>query len=361
MLIFTTSKKHIMIKIAIVGLGNCASSFIQGIEYYKDKSHTTGFIGKSIFGYQIGDVKVVGAIDVDKRKIGKDVSEALFTEPNCAVKFSEVPKLGVEVVKGEVLDGVADHMTDSFQVDENQKSVDVTEYFKSLGADFVICYLPVGSEEAVRFYAQKALDAGVGFINAMPVFVCSTQEWSNKFADAGLVCIGDDIKAQIGATYTNRILVESLLKRGIVIEDMYQLNVGGNTDFENMIDEGRLINKRISKTTAVNSLFKEDEIPPIRIGPSDYIPHLKDTKICYININGRQFGDQKIEIELKLKVEDSPNSAGVMIDVVRLAKGAKDKGMKGNIPIISSFGFKHPMDRMSEDEIYPRLQEFMNS
>lgn len=350
-----------MIKIAVVGLGNCASSFIQGIEYYKDKSHMTGFIAENIFGYRIGDVEIVGAIDVDKRKIGKDISEALFAPPNCAVKFSDVPELGIEVVKGEVLDGVADHMTHSFQVDDNQKSVDVTEYFKSTGADFVICYLPVGSEKAVRFYAQKALEAGVGFINAIPVFVCSTDEWSKKFADAGLVCVGDDIKAQFGATYTNRVLVESLIKRGIVIDDLYQLNVGGNTDFENMIDEGRLINKRISKTTAVDSLFKDGEVPPIRIGPSDYIPHLKDTKICYININGRQFGDQKIEIELKLKVEDSPNSAGIMIDVVRLAMGAKDKGMKGNISIISSFGFKHPMDKLSEDVIYPKLQEFMNS
>ncbi|XOV94002.1 MAG: inositol-3-phosphate synthase [Bacteroidota bacterium] len=350
-----------MIKLAIIGVGNCASSFLQGIEYYKDKSHTTGFIAEKIFGYEIGDIEITGAIDIDKRKVGKDISEAIFTDPNCAIKFSDVPKTGVKVVKGEVYDGVADHMHDSFMVDENQKSVDVTEYLKSTGADFAICYLPVGSEKAVRFYAQKALDAGIGFINAMPVFVCSTEEWSKKFADAGLVCIGDDIKAQIGATYTNRILVESLLKRGIEIDNMYQLNVGGNTDFENMIDESRLINKRVSKTSAVSSLFGDKKVPPIRIGPSDYIPHLNDTKICYININGRQFGDQKIEIELKLKVEDSPNSAGIMIDVVRLAKGAKDKGMKGEVSIISSFGFKHPNKTMPEDQIYPLLQDFMNS
>lgn len=350
-----------MIKLAIIGVGNCASSLIQGIEYYKDKKNKTGFIAEKIFGYAISDVEIVGAIDIDQRKIGQDVSEAIFTAPNCAVKFSDVPKKNVPVVKGEVYDGVAKHMTDSFKVDDNQKSVDVAAYLKSTGADFAVCYLPVGSEEAVRFYAQKSLEAGVGFINAIPVFVCSTEEWSKKYADAGLVCIGDDIKAQFGATYTHRILTESLLKRGIAIDDMYQLNVGGNTDFENMIDEERLTNKRISKTTAVDSLFGDAEKPPVRIGPSDYIPHLNDTKICYINIHGRQFGDQKIEIDLKLKVEDSPNSAGIMIDVVRLAKGAKDKGMKGEVSIISSFGFKHPKVKMHEDEIYPQLQEFMNS
>ena len=349
-----------MIRVAIVGLGNCASAFIQGIEYYKDRSHKVGFIGETLFGHRIGDVEVVGAIDVDSRKIGKDISEAIFAEPNCAEKFSDIPNAGVKVVKGEVLDGVASHMEHSFQVDPSQESVDIAAYLKEVNAEFLICYLPVGSDNAAKFYAEKAIEAGVGFINAIPVFICSTDEWGKKFADAGLVCAGDDIKSQFGATFLNRILVENLIRRGFKIDNLYQLNVGGNTDFENMIDESRLQNKRISKTTAVNSLFKEDEKPQLRIGPSDFVPHLKDAKICYININGHQFGDQQFELELKLKVQDSPNSAGIMIDVVRLLKGAKDKGLKGNIPIVSAFGFKSPKDRFSEERINKELAEFLD-
>lgn len=348
-----------MIRVVIVGLGNCSSSFIQGIEFYKNEQETKGFVRKQIGKYLIKDVQVVGAIDVDKRLVGKDVSEAIFSGTNSAEKFAEVPNMGVQVVKGPVLDGVADHMTSSFQVDEAQQPVDVAAYLKEVEAEFVICYLPVGSEKAAKFYAEEALKAGVGFLNAIPVFICSRPEWSDRFKEAGLVCAGDDIKSQFGATYLNRVLVESLMNRGFSIDNLYQLNVGGNTDFENMIDESRLQSKRISKTSAVTTLFKDGKEPALRIGPSDYVPHLKDAKICYINVNGTQFGNQKFELELKLKVEDSPNSAGIMLDVVRLARVAKDKGLAGNIPVVSSFGFKSPADKISETDILRQMDEFL--
>ncbi len=348
-----------MIKVAIAGVGNCASSFIQGISFYKNDSETKGFVRKQIGDYQIKDVQIVGAIDVDKRLVGLDVAQAIFAGSNTAEKFSDVPEYGVKVVKGHTLDGVAPHMHDSFQVDENQAPIDIVQYLKDTEAEFLICYLPVGSEKAAKFYAEAALEAGVGFINAIPVFICSQPEWSDRFKQAGLVCAGDDIKSQFGATYLNRILVEGLMNRGFNIDNLYQLNVGGNTDFENMIDESRLQSKRISKTSAVTTLFKEGEAPALRIGPSDYVPHLKDAKICYINVNGTQFGNQKFELELKLKVEDSPNSAGVMLDVVRLAKVAKDKGLSGNIPVVSAFGFKSPADRLNETETLRMLDEFL--
>ncbi len=348
-----------MIRVAIIGVGNCASSFIQGIEFYRNEKELKGFVREHIGQYRIKDVKIVGAIDVDSRLIGKDVSEAIFSGSNTSAKFSDVPNLGVEVVKGPPLDGVAAHMYHSFQVDDNQEPVDVAAYLKEIKAEFVICYLPVGSDNAAKFYAEEALKANVGFLNAIPVFICSTPEWSNRFKEAGLICAGDDIKSQFGATYLNRVLVESLMNRGFSIDNLYQLNVGGNTDFENMIDESRLQSKRISKTSAVNSLFNGVNEPALRIGPSDFIPHLNDSKICYINVNGTQFGNQKFELELKLKVEDSPNSAGIMLDVVRLAKVAKDKGLAGNIPIISSFGFKSPADKVSETKILKMMDEFL--
>lgn len=350
-----------MVKIAIAGVGNCASALIQGIEFYKNESEQTGFVRKEIGSYKIGDIQVVGAIDIDKRKVGKDVSEAIFAKPNCAQVFSEVPNLNVEVVPGPVLDGVASHMTESFQVEANHESVDVAAYLRETGAEFLVCYLPVGSEEAAKFYASEALKAGVGFLNAIPVFICSQPEWSDKFKEAGLVCAGDDIKSQFGATYLNRVLVESLMTRGFHIDDLYQLNVGGNTDFENMIDESRLMSKRISKTNAVSTLFNGTTEPAVRIGPSDFVPHLQDSKICYINVNGSQFGNQRFELELKLKVEDSPNSAGVMLDVIRLAKLAKDMGHAGNIPVVSAFGFKSPADKFSETEILKRMNEFLET
>ena len=349
-----------MIKTVIIGVGNCTSSFVQGLQHYKNPKNG-GMIAPTINGYSAKDIEIVGAIDVDHRLVGQDISSAIFSGSNSAEKFCEVSTLNVPVVKGKVLDGVAQHMQNSFQVDVKQGSVDVSEYLKSVDAECAICYLPVGSEDAAKFYASECLKTGVSFINAIPVFICSTSEWDEKFRVAGIPCAGDDIKSQFGATYLNRVLVESLNKRGFHIDDLYQLNVGGNTDFENMLDENRLEFKRISKTKAVTSLYEGNgkKIPALRIGPSDYVPHLGDTKICYININGTQFGDVPFELELKLKVQDSPNSAGIMIDVVRYVRVARDKGMSGTIPVISAFGFKHPINNFGEQQIIENLAEFL--
>lgn len=350
-----------MIKTVIIGVGNCASSFVQGLSYYQINPKNTGMISSEISGYCASDIEIVGAIDVDHRLVGKDVSEALFSGSNSAEKFCDVPALGVEVVKGNVLDGVAPHMAESFQVDESQESVNVSGYLESVGAECAICYLPVGSEQAAKFYAEECLKAKVSFINAIPVFICSTPEWNEKFKSAGIPCVGDDIKSQFGATYLNRVLVETLNNRGFHIDDLYQLNVGGNTDFQNMIDENRLKSKRESKTKAVTSLYEGNgkKPPAVRIGPSDYVPHLGDTKVCYINVNGTQFGDVPFELELKLKVQDSPNSAGIMIDVVRYVRVARDRGESGTIPAISAFGFKHPIQNFGEQEIIENLLTFL--
>lgn len=349
------------IKVVIIGAGNCASSLVQGISYYGAHQSPYGLMHARIGNWSPSDITIVGAIDVDRRKVGKDLADALMSEPNCTIVFQPMKKMGVEVVKGPVLDGVAGHMTDRFQVDPAQQEVDVVDYLRSSDADFAVCYLPVGSEKAAKYYADAAIRAGVGFINAIPVFICSTPEWDRKFADAGLVCAGDDIKSQFGATFLNRLLVEHMIERGFAIDDLYQLNVGGNTDFENMIDESRLSSKRISKTSAVSTLFNEQnsaKTPSLRIGPSDFVPHLKDTKICYINIRGKQFGNVPFELELKLTVQDSPNSAGVMIDVIRLLKLAKDRGMKGTVQPISSYGFKHPAVNVDETEVRKQIDAF---
>lgn len=350
------------IKVVVIGVGNCASSLAQGIEYYTHNSVLFGLMHKDVGGYSPADIKIVGAIDVDGRKVGKELSAALLSEPNCTKIFADIPQTNVKVVKGAVLDGVAPHMKGRFVVDETQPEEDIVAYLKSTEADFAVCYLPVGSDEAAKFYADAAIKAGVGFINAIPVFICSTPEWDSKFAEAGLVCAGDDIKSQFGATYLNRLLVEHMIERGFAIDDLYQLNVGGNTDFENMIDESRLSSKRVSKTSAVRTVFDDFEmsnVPALRIGPSDYIPHLKDTKVCYINVRGRQFGDVPFELELKLTVNDSPNSAGVMIDVIRMLKVAKDRGRKGTVQEISSYGFKHPAVNITETEVTKRLDVFL--
>ncbi|MCP4460707.1 MAG: inositol-3-phosphate synthase [Cytophagales bacterium] len=351
-----------MIKTVIIGVGNCASSFVQGLEHYKSNPKNGGMVTPVINGYSASTIEIVGAIDVDHRLVGKDVSEAIFSGSNSASKFCDVSPLGVKVVKGNVLDGVASHMSESFQVKESQESVNVADYMESVEAECAICYLPVGSEHAAKFYAEECLKTKVSFINAIPVFICSTPEWDEKFKSAGVPCAGDDIKSQFGATYLNRVLVESLVKRGFHIDDLYQLNVGGNTDFENMLDENRLESKRISKTKAVTSLYERNgkKIPALRIGPSDYVPHLGDTKICYINVNGTQFGDVPFELELKLKVQDSPNSAGIMIDVVRYVRVARDKGMSGTILAISAFGFKHPIQNFGEQEIIENLEQFLD-
>ncbi len=343
------------IKVAIVGLGNCASSLVQGIEFYKNDSHKTGLINEVIGDYKVSDIEIVAAFDVDKRKVGKDISEAIFSEPNCTKKFSDVPTKNIIVSKGHLLDGVSDSMKDYFIVDDSQETSDVVGILKSSRAEMMVCYLPVGSAKASRFYAECALEAGVGFINAIPEFICSDKEWINKFKEKGLPCAGDDIKSQVGATILHRVITRLIQDRGFKIDNTYQLNIGGNTDFRNMLDEGRLESKRISKTQAVVSNLDEGERISTRIGPSDFVGHLKDNKVCYINVKGTQFGDVPFELDLRLSVEDSPNSAGCIVDVIRYMKVALQKGVSGSLEEVSSYYFKSPVLQMREEEAKRKL------
>lgn len=333
------------IRVAIVGVGNSASALVQGVQYYKDAEEgatVPGLMHVNFGGYHIKDVNFVAAFEVNKNKIGKDLSEAIFTEPNCCAKFAEVPLLNVKVSPGPVLDGVAEHMSKPFNVydDSETNKADVVEILKETRADVLINYLPVGSENATHFYAHAALDAGCAFINCMPIFIASNPEWSKKFERAGLPVAGDDIKSQVGATILHRNLVRLCIDRGVIVDETYQLNLGGDTDFLNMTVEDRLKTKRISKTEAVTSLVPYDL--PTRIGPSDYVPFLANKKICYIMLKGRKFGDRPLTMTVKLEVEDSPNSAGVVIDVVRAVKLALDRKIAGSLLSISSYAFKHP-------------------
>jgi myo-inositol-1-phosphate synthase len=333
------------IRVALVGVGNSASALIQGTQYYKNaKENTTvpGLMHVNFGGYHIRDIKFVAAFEVNKNKIGKDLSEAIFTKPNCAEKFSEVPRLNVKVSPAPIMDGVAKHMEKVFNIydEKAQGSVDVVKVLKEAKAEVLLNYLPVGSREAARFYAQAAMDAGCAFINCMPEFIGSDQEWSKKFEAAGLPVAGDDIKSQVGATILHRTLVRLCLDRGVIVDETYQLNLGGDTDFLNMTVEERLKTKRISKTEAVTSLVPYEL--PTRIGPSDYVAFLQNKKICYITLKGRKFGDRPITLNAKLEVEDSPNSAGVVIDLIRAIKIALDRKIKGALISVSSYAFKHP-------------------
>ncbi|HPS89941.1 MAG TPA: inositol-3-phosphate synthase, partial [Methanosarcina vacuolata] len=340
------------IKIAIAGIGNCASSLIQGIEYYKlDDKEPIGLMHREIGGYKPGDIKVVAAFDIDARKVGKDVSEAIFAPPNCTAVFCpDVPSTGVKVKMGRVLDGVSDHMknykeSQTFVVSKEQESTkaDIVNEIKNSGADMLLNYLPVGSEEAVRFYAECALEAGVAFINNMPVFIASNPEWAKRFEEKNIPIIGDDVKAQLGATITHRILADLFEKRGVKLERTYQLNTGGNTDFLNMLNRNRLASKRESKTEAVQSvLSRKLDDDNIHIGPSDYVAWQKDNKICFLRMEGKLFGDVPMNLELRLSVEDSPNSGGVVIDAIRCCKLALDRGIGGVLYSPASYFMKHP-------------------
>lgn len=348
-----------MIKIAIIGVGNCASSLIQGTFFYKNtEEKPIGLMHKEIGGYKISDIKFVAAFDVDSRKVGKDLSEAIFSQPNCTKKLADVPNLDVIVKRGRVLDGVAEHMKASFIVNEAQKEAEVVKELINSGAEILVSYLPVGSAEATRFYAQCAIDAKIGFINAIPEFVTTDDKWIKKFEDAGVPCAGDDIKSQVGATIVHRVLAKLIDDRGQKIDNTYQLNFGGNTDFQNMLDQTRLVSKRKSKTRAVTA---QVEYPfDVKIGPSDFVPYQKDNKICYINIKGRQFGNVPFEIELKLSVEDSPNSAGVMVDVIRCMKLALDNNISGYLKEISAYSFKSPKCQLRDDEGMREVDNFIN-
>lgn len=349
------------IKIAIVGIGNFASSLVQGVEYYKSrKEKPIGLMHEKIGRYSVEDIEFVTAFDCDKRKVGRDLAEAIFVKPNCTVKFCDLPKTGIEVKKAPILDGIGEYTKDVFLVDENQKPVNVVDELKNSGAEILINYMPVGSTKATQFYAQCALDAGIAFINAMPVFIASDKEWASKFEEKNLPVLGDDVKSQIGATIVHRVLTKLANDRGVKIDHMYQLNIGGNTDFLNMLERERLLDKKVSKTEAVQSqldkpLSKED----IHIGPSDYVPWLKDTKICYIRMEGRVFGDIPIYLDLKLQVVDSPNSAGVMIDAIRLTKLALDRKIGGVLYSASAYLMKHPPKQFSDSEAFKMVEEFI--
>ena len=358
------------IKIGIIGIGNCSSSLLQGIEYYKNKNEkdAIGLMHWDIGGYMPSDIEVVAAFDIDKRKVGKDVSEAIFELPNCTTVFcKDVPKAGVNVRMGRILDGFSDHMKNyddkhTFVISDEQEATeeDVINVLKDSGAEILINYLPVGSEAATKFYAKCALESGVAFINNMPVFIASNPEWAEKFKDKGLPIIGDDIKAQVGATITHRVLADLFNKRGAKIERTYQLNTGGNTDFLNMLNRDRLASKKVSKTEAVQSVLAERlDDDNIHIGPSDYVPWQKDNKICFLRIEGKLFGDVPMNIELRLSVEDSPNSGGVSVDAIRFCKLDLERGQGGILHGPSAFLMKHPPKQFTDDEAYKMTEEFI--
>jgi myo-inositol-1-phosphate synthase len=349
------------IRVAIAGVGNCASALIQGIEYYKDAKDDTevpGLMHINFGGYHVRDVRFVAAFEVNHRKIGKDLSDAIWEMPNVCAKFANVPRLGVTVTRAPALDGVAPHMEKAFAVDEKGGDLaDVAQVLADSDADMLINFLPVGSHNATVKYATACLDAKCAFVNCIPEFIASDTAWGDKFRQKGLPLAGDDIKSQLGATILHRNLVKLCVDRGVRIEETYQLNLGGNTDFLNMTVEDRLRNKRISKTEAVTS-----QVPynvPTRIGPSDYVPFLKDKKICYLFLKGRKFGDQPVSVRAKLEVEDSPNSAGVVIDVVRAVRLAQDRGIAGPLISISSYAFKHPPVQFPDSLAREYVEEFI--
>ncbi len=348
------------IRVAIAGVGNCASALIQGVEYYKEAKRDEKVPGVMhvYFGdYHISDIEFVAAFEVNKEKIGKDLSEAIWAPPNNCAKFSDVHETGVIVQAAPILDGVAPHMYESFQADKSMETVDVAQVLRDTKADMLINYLPVGSAEASEMYAQACLDAGCAFLNCIPAFIASDPGWAQKFVDAGLPVAGDDIKSQVGATILHRVVARLFYDRGVLLDSTYQLNIGGNTDFENMTVENRLQTKRVSKTEAVQSLIPYEV--PTRIGPSDYVPFLGDHKVCYIRINSHSFGNLPITFDAKLVVNDSPNSAGVVIDAVRAVKIALDRGISGPLLGISSYSFKHPPQQVTDDKAHQWVEDFI--
>lgn len=356
------------IKIAIVGVGNCASSLVQGIHYYRDvqdDEFVPGVMHVNFGGYHISDIEVVAAFDVNSNKVGRDVAEAIYAEPNNTTVFAKVPSLGVKVSRGPRLDGVNKYTEALVPVDDKQKPVDVVRVLKDSGAEAVINFLPVGSQEATEFYAQAAIDARCGFVNCIPVFIASDPTWAAKFDKAGLPVIGDDIKAQVGATITHRTLVNLFLDRGMKVERTYQLNTGGNTDFLNMLERERLKYKKLSKTEAVQSQIEARgqtiRADDIHVGPSDYVPWQKDNKVCFLRIESKHFGDVPMNLELRLSVEDSPNSAGVAIDSIRCLKLALDHGLKGTIIEPAAYFQKHPPRQIEDRTARELVEQFIKA
>lgn len=360
------------IKIAVIGVGNCVSSLVQGIHFYRnqDGRDAIGLMHWEIGGYKPSDIDVVAAFDIDKRKVGYDVSEAIFALPNCTKVFcKDVPAEGVKVRMGRIMDGYSEHMgkypeKSTFVIaDEVEPNEDeVVSILRESGAEILMNYLPVGSEEATRFYAECALKANMAFINNIPVFIASDPSWAKRFEERNLPIIGDDIKAQLGATITHRMLTDLFRKRGVKLERTYQLNTGGNTDFLNMLNKTRLASKKESKTEAVQSVAGirlDDE--NIHIGPSDYVPWQKDNKLCFIRMEGKLFGDVSMNLELRLSVEDSPNSAGVAIDAIRCCKIALERGEGGILHPPSSYFMKHPPVQYTDDEAYQMTEDFIDT
>jgi myo-inositol-1-phosphate synthase len=350
------------IRVAIVGVGNCASSLVQGVEYYKDAdpaSTVPGLMHVQFGDYHVRDLDFVAAFDVDAKKVGFDLSEAINASENNTIKIADVPPTGVTVQRGVTHDGLGRYYLETI-TESPAEPVDVVAALREARVDVVVCYLPVGSEDAVRFYAQCAIDAGCAFVNALPVFIASTPEWAEKFRAAGLPIVGDDIKSQVGATITHRVLAKLFEDRGVVLDRTMQLNVGGNMDFKNMLERDRLESKKISKTQAVTSQVDRDMgARNVHIGPSDYVPWLDDRKWAYVRLEGRAFGDAPLNLEYKLEVWDSPNSAGVIIDAVRAAKIAKDRGVGGPILSASSYFMKSPPVQYPDDQARDNVEKFI--
>ncbi|HBJ73194.1 MAG TPA: inositol-3-phosphate synthase [Actinobacteria bacterium] len=350
------------VRVAIIGVGNCAASLVQGVEYYKDadpQGFVPGLMHVQFGPYHVRDVEFVAAFDVDAKKVGQDLSAAIGASENNTIKICDVPVTGVIVQRGHTLDGLGKYYRETISESE-ESAVDVVAALKAAKTDIVVCYLPVGSEDAARFYAQCAIDAGCGFVNALPVFIAGTPAWAKKFEDAGLPIVGDDIKSQVGATITHRILAKLFEDRGVILDRTYQLNVGGNMDFMNMLERDRLESKKISKTQSVTSQISHDiGARNVHIGPSDYVAWLDDRKWAFVRLEGRAFGDVPLSLEYKLEVWDSPNSAGVIIDAVRAAMIAKDRGIGGPILSASSYFMKSPPVQYSDAEAHIAVEDFI--
>lgn len=350
------------VRVAVIGVGNCASALVQGVHYYRDSpddGFIPGLMRPRLGGYHIGDIEFVAAFDIDARKVGKDLGEAIVMEPNNTVRFAEVPRLGVQVQRGMTHDGLG-HYLSQVITKAPGRTADIAGILRETRTDVVVNFLPVGSEMATKWYVEQVLEAGCGFVNCIPVFIAREDYWRRRFEDRGLPVVGDDVKSQVGATIVHRVLTKLFMDRGVRLDRTSQLNVGGNTDFYNMLERQRLVSKKISKTEAVRSqLAHEMPDEAIHIGPSDYIPWLADRKWAHIRMEGRGFGDQPINVELKLEVWDSPNSAGVVIDAIRCCKIAMDRGHKGALPAPSAYLMKSPPEQWSDDVAHTRLEQFI--
>jgi myo-inositol-1-phosphate synthase len=350
------------VRVAIIGVGNCANSFMQGLTYYKDSNpddFVPGLMHVDLGGYHIRDIEVVAAFDVVKGKVGVDIAEAMWAHPNDTIKFAEVAHTGITVSRGMTLDGIGKYLSQVVEKDESSTD-DVVGILKERNVDVVVSYLPVGSEAAAKWYAEQCLEAGVALVNCMPVFIAREDYWNKRFEEKGLPIIGDDIKSQVGATITHRVLTSLFRERGVHLDKTMQLNVGGNSDFLNMLERERLESKKISKTNAVTSMLDYDlGAGNVHVGPSDYVPWLTDRKWAYIRLEGSSFGDVPLNVELKLEVWDSPNSAGIVIDAVRLAKLALNNGISGSLEGPSSYLMKSPPRQIQDDDAAELVEEFI--